>query len=163
MRSAAKTASVPSWLSIDMAAATSAVSSSTDRSWSAISSIPSIPSVPLMRASPSFSRSTSGSMPASARASAAGTTAPAAVRTSDSPIAASATCDSGARSPEQPSDPYSRTIGVIPAFEHGRVGLHDDRAHSGVTGREGLQTEQLQRPHDLALHLRRRCPPHASG
>jgi len=37
-------------------------------------------------------------------------------RTVPSPVAASAQCASGARSPEQPSDPYSRTTGVIRAL-----------------------------------------------
>ncbi len=36
--------------------------------------------------------------------------------TRPSPIAASATWASGARSPEHPREPYSRTIGVMPAF-----------------------------------------------
>ena len=36
--------------------------------------------------------------------------------TSPSPISASATADSGARSPEQPSEPYSCTTGVMPAL-----------------------------------------------
>ena len=55
-------------------------------------------------------------MPAAARASPAGTSAPPATRTVPSPMAASAQWASGARSPEQPSDPYSRTTGVIPAL-----------------------------------------------
>ena len=37
--------------------------------------------------------------------------------------------------------------------EHRGVGLDDDRAHAGVGGRERLQAQQLQRPHDLALDL----------
>ena len=44
------------------------------RSAQAITSMPSMPSVPLMRARPSFSRSSTGSMPCSARSSAAGRT-----------------------------------------------------------------------------------------
>ena len=61
-------------------------------------------------------------MPAAARASAAGTSgpvaapSPAATRTVPSPMAASAQWASGARSPEQPRDPYSRTTGLIPAL-----------------------------------------------
>ncbi len=77
--------------------------------------MPSIPSVPLISASPSFSRRVTGSIPAAASASAAGRSTPSASRTSPSPVIASAQCASGARSPEQPSDPYSRTTGVIPA------------------------------------------------
>ena len=112
--SGAKTRSVPSWPSTDMAAATSAVRSSIRRSAIAITSMPSIPSVPLIRASPSLAASSTGSRPAAASASAAGSSVPVASRTSPSPISASAQCDSGARSPEHPSEPYSRTTGVIP-------------------------------------------------
>ncbi len=82
----------------------------------ASSNCPSIPSVPLISARPSFSASVTGSMPAAASASAAGCSRPAASRTSPSPINASATCASGARSPEQPSEPNSRTTGVIRAL-----------------------------------------------
>ncbi len=78
--------------------------------------MPSMPSVPLISASPSFSASTTGSSPASASASAAGRRSPRRSITSPSPISASATVASGARSPEQPSDPYSGTIGVMPAL-----------------------------------------------
>ena len=51
--------------------------------------------------------------------SAAGTGSPppsAAVRTRPSPMRVSAQWASGLRSPEQPSEPYSCTTGVIPAF-----------------------------------------------
>ena len=112
--SAAKTRSVPSWPSTDIAAAMSAVRSSIRRSWMASTSIPSMPSVPLISARPSLAPSSTGASPAAARASAAGTRSPAASRTSPSPISASAQCDSGARSPEQPREPYSRTTGVMP-------------------------------------------------
>ncbi len=77
--------------------------------------MPSIPSVPLMRARPSFSARTTGSIPWSANAVAAGTSEPSRTRTGPSPMAASAQWASGARSPEQPSDPNSCTTGVIPA------------------------------------------------
>ena len=112
--SGAKTRSVPSWPSTLIAAAMSAVRSSIRRSVIAMTSMPSIPSVPLMRARPSLATSSTGSRPAAASASAAGISVPSASRTSPSPISASAQCDSGARSPEQPSEPYSRTTGVIP-------------------------------------------------
>ena len=79
-------------------------------------SIPSMPSVPLMRARPSFSSSSTGAMPAAASASAAGIRSPFASRTAPSPIRASAQCESGARSPEQPSEPYSCTTGAMPAL-----------------------------------------------
>ena len=74
-----------------------------------------MPSVPLMRARPSLAASSTGVSPAAASASAAGRRVPDASRTSPSPISARAQCDSGARSPEQPSEPYSRTTGVMPA------------------------------------------------
>ena len=114
--SGAKTRSVPSWASTDMAAAMSAVRIRTERSDRAITSMPSIPSVPLISASPSLATSTTGVSPAAASASAAGIRVPDASRTSPSPISASAQCESGARSPEQPSEPYSCTTGVIPAL-----------------------------------------------
>ncbi len=113
-RSAAKTRSVPSVASTLIAAVTSAVRSSRSRSWQASSNWPSMPSVPLISASPSFSASVTGVRPAAASASAAGSSTPSASRTSPSPINASATCASGARSPEQPSEPNSRTTGVMP-------------------------------------------------
>ena len=98
-----------------IAALRSATRSSAARSSAASSSMPSIPSVPLMRARPSFSTNSTGAMPASARASAVGRRTPSASRTSPSPIRLSATCDSGARSPEHPRLPCSNTTGVIPA------------------------------------------------
>ena len=80
-----------------------------------------MPSVPLMRARPSFSCSTIGSRPAAASASAPPMRVPAASRTSPSPIAASAQCASGARSPEQPRLPYSPITGVMPALSSART------------------------------------------
>ena len=74
-----------------------------------------MPSVPLISARPSFSASTTGSRPAARSASAAQHRAPDASRTGPSPISASAQCASGARSPEQPSEPCSWTTGVMPA------------------------------------------------
>jgi hypothetical protein len=81
--------------------------------------MPSIPSVPLMSERPSFSVSTTGSIPAASSASPAGTGAPAGSvprRTWPSPIRVSAQWASGLRSPEQPSEPYSCTTGVMPAL-----------------------------------------------
>ena len=82
----------------------------------ASTSMPSIPSVPLISARPSFSRSTTGARPAARSASAAGMRAPCASVTSPSPVSASAQWASGARSPEQPSEPCSWTTGVMPAL-----------------------------------------------
>ena len=94
----------------------SAVRIRTERSVSAITSMPSMPSVPLIRARPSLATSSTGVSPAAASASAAGISTPSASCTSPSPISASAQCESGARSPEQPREPYSCTTGVIPAL-----------------------------------------------
>ena len=152
-RSAAKTRSVPSWPSTLIAAATSAVRSSRRRSASASTSIPSIPSVPLMSARPSFSASSTGASPAAASASAAGRSAPSASRTSPSPISASAQCDSGARSPEQPSEPYSWTTGVMPASSSPAISRAVSSRIAGVAGRQGREPQQHQRAHHLALDL----------
>ena len=114
--SGTNTRSVPSSASTDIAAVRSTVSASSSRSASAMISMPSMPSVPLTRARPSFSRSSTGSIPASASASPAGRSAPSSPTTSPSPISARATWESGARSPEQPREPNSRTAGVMPAL-----------------------------------------------
>ena len=82
----------------------------------ASASMPSMPSVPLMSARPSFSASSTGEKPALASASAAGILTPLASNTSPSPMIASAHAAKGARSPEQPSDPYSGTHGVMRAL-----------------------------------------------
>ena len=130
----------------------SAVRSSGARSAAASTSMPSMPSVPLISARPSFSARTSGAMPAAASASAAGTACPLRTRTVPSPIAASAQCASGARSPEQPSDPYSRTTGVMPALSMPRR-LRPPQAHAGPPGGQRRQPQQHHRPDDLGLHL----------
>ena len=115
--------------------------------------MPSMPSVPLMSARPSFSASATGAIPASASASAAGRARPSASRTGPSPMTASAQCASGARSPEQPSDPYSWTIGRDPGRQQRRVRLGRLAAHAGPPGRERRQAQEHQRAHDLALDL----------
>ena len=90
--------------------------SSSRRSGRARTSMPSIPSVPLMSASPSFSASSTGAIPASRerlgrrRAGRRRRRAP-----RPRPSARARQCASGARSPEQPSEPYSCTTGVMPA------------------------------------------------
>ena len=115
-RSAAKTSSLPIRPSTLIAAEMSATRSRWRRSSMASTSMPSMPSVPLMRASPSFSASWTGSIPLSRMAVAASVRVPSARRTGPSPMTASAQCESGARSPEQPSEPYSCTTGVMPAL-----------------------------------------------
>lgn len=114
--SGASTLSVPSSASRVIAAVMSAVVNSRWRSAMAITSMPSMPSVPLMRARPSFSSSSTGSMPAAASSPSAGFSTPSGPVATPSPIRTSAQCDSGARSPEQPSEPNSRTTGVMPAL-----------------------------------------------
>ncbi len=131
----------------------SAVRSSIRRSAIASTSIPSIPSVPLISASPSLARSCTGDRPAAASASAAGISAPDASRTSPSPISASAQCASGARSPEQPSEPYSRTTGVIPADSSDASSCAVSRRIAGVAGGQRREPQQHQAAHDLALDL----------
>ena len=74
--SGAKTRSVPSWPSTDIAAAMSAVRSSIRRSLIASTSMPSMPSVPLISARPSLAASSTGARPAAASASAAGISVP---------------------------------------------------------------------------------------
>ena len=69
--------------------------------------------VPLSRASPSLGPSVSGSSPARARACAAGTRWPS-KNISPTPIIAAAMCDSGARSPDAPTDPCAGITGVRP-------------------------------------------------
>ena len=88
------------------------------RSASASTSMPSMPSVPLIRARPSFSAASPGSARPRPAPAAAGRRRPRGSITSPSPISASATVASGARSPEQPSDPYSGTIGGDAGVEH---------------------------------------------
>ena len=83
--------------------------------------MPSMPSVPLMSARPSLAMSVSGSMPAAAIATAAGTRAPSCSCTSPSPSSASAQCASGARSPLAPSEPCSGTTGVRPALSSATI------------------------------------------
>ena len=70
-----------------------------------------------------------------------------------SPITASAQCASGARSPEQPSEPYSCTTGVMPALSSAAYALRCLEAHAGAAGGEGGQAQQHERAHDLALDL----------
>jgi hypothetical protein len=114
MRSAAKTASVPSWLSIERAAAMSAtveqvaevVEGESEHAEHAVGAVDE--GEPLLlfehERRDAGGGEGVGGIPSRLRS-----------RTSPSPSAASARCDSGARSPEHPSEPYSRTIGVMPA------------------------------------------------
>ena len=154
-RSAASTRSVPSRPSTLIAAARSAVSSSSRRSCSARTSMPSMPSVPLMRARPSFSASSTGASPWSReRLGRRAHRRPSSSTTSPSPMTASAQCASGARSPEQPRLPYSRTTGREPGVEHGRVRLGGLEPDAGVAGGQGRQPQQHQRADDLVLDPR---------
>ena len=64
--------------------------------------------VPLISARPSLACSVSGAMPAFSSAASAGTRAPS-TSISPSPISASVMCDSGARSPDAPTEPCDGT------------------------------------------------------
>ena len=88
---------------------------------SASTSMPSMPSVPLISARPSFSASSTGRDPGRGAAPRRpGAARRSASRTSPSPISASAQCASGARSPEQPSEPYSWHDRGDAGVEHAR-------------------------------------------
>ena len=153
-RSAAKTRSVPSWPSTLIAAAMSAALSSIRRSAIASTSMPSMPSVPLISASPSLASSSTGreaGLGAARRRRV--DVRRAASLTSPSPISASAQCDSGARSPEQPSEPYSCTTGVMPWREHRGHRLRGVRPDAGVPGGQRGEPQQHQRADHLALDL----------
>ena len=112
-----------------------------------------MPSVPLISASPSLASSSTGDRPASLSATAAGRRTPWRSVTSPSPISASAQCDSGARSPEQPSEPYSCTTGVMPCVSMPASSLRGLQPDAGVAGGQGREPQQHQRPGHLALDL----------
>ena len=144
---------MPSSASVDIAAAVSAVRSSTSRSASASTSMPSIPSVPLISARPSLARSVSGATPAVVSAVAPSTNMPSARRASPSPSSTSAADASGARSPLAPSEPCSRTTGVTPAFEQGEHRVDHEGAGAGVAHRQAAGAQQHHRPDRLPLDL----------
>ena len=133
-----------------MAAVTSAQQSRTSRSASASTSMPSMPSVPLMSARPSLARRVTGSMPAAASASPSAES-PARSHTSPSPIRARAPWARGARSPLAPSEPCSRTTGVIPALSRARCRSTTLGPDPGVAHRQGAGPQQHHRPHHLVL------------
>ena len=87
----------------------------------------------------------------------------AASRTWPSPISASAQCESGARSPEQPSEPYSWTTGVMPALSIAAISSRHLRPYAGPAGRQRREAQQHQPAHDLALDLRAASRRRASG
>ena len=152
-RSAANAASVPSWPSTLIAAVMSAVRSSSRRSWQASTSMPSMPSVPLISARPSFSASTTGSMPAAASASAADASAPSAVRT----CALAGHRERAVRERRQVTRAAQRPVLAHHRGDAGgdqaRVGPRRLRAHPGPAGGQRGQPQQHHRPHHLPLHL----------
>mgnify|MGYP006168103737 CR=1 FL=1 len=83
--------------------------------------------VPLSRARPSLGPSTAGARPTLARASVAGRR-PVGVSASPTPIITAVMCDSGARSPEAPTEPCAGTTGMTP-----RASMASSRA--SVAGR----------------------------
>ena len=153
-RSAAKTSSVPSRPSTLIAAATSATTSSSRRSWMARHSIPSMPSVPLMRARPSFSSSSTGAMPAAASASAAGIRSPCASRD----LALAHERERAVRERGEVAGAAERAVLVDDrrdaGVEHGDVRREGLVADAGATGGERRDAQQHEGAHDLALDLR---------
>ena len=153
-RSAAKTSSVPSRPSTHIAAATSATTSSSRRSCRArhehpehaVGAVDERQALLLLE----LDRRDAGSRPGR-RPPASARRRPS--RTSPSPMRASAQCESGARSPEHPSEPYSCTTGAMPGVEHRHVGGQGLLADAGAPGRQGRDAQQHERPHDLALDL----------
>ena len=124
-----------------------------------------MPSVPLMSARPSFSAQHDGrdAVPRRARRPRRQQRAVRRRAPAPSPISASAQCASGARSPEQPSEPYSCTTGVMPALSSAAYVVSDLLAHAGAAGGQGGEAQQHQRAHDLALDLGARSRRRASG
>ena len=124
----------------------------------ASTSMPSMPSVPLISARPSLASSVSGASPASAaRRPPAERRRRAAPRPRRS--APARTWASGARSPLAPSEPCSRTTGVMPALSSASDRLDDHRARARAAHRQRAGPQQHHRPHDLGLDRR----PHAGG
>ena len=99
--------------SSDSATATIAASSSRCASWTASAPAAAIRCVPLMIARPSLGPSATGVRPARASASPPGSRSPSMVA-SPSPIRTRPRCASGARSPDEPTDPLLGTTGVTP-------------------------------------------------
>ncbi len=79
-------------------------------------SMPSMPSVPLRRARPSLLAQLDGLDPVLGEQLTGGPHAPVGPLGLPPPIRVRAQWESGARSPEQPREPYSCTTGVMPAF-----------------------------------------------
>ena len=152
-RSAANAASVPSWASTLMAAAMSAVRSSSRRSWQASTSMPSMPSVPLISARPSFSASTTGSIPLAASASPAGTSAPLGRAHLPFPHHGQRAVRERGQIPRA----AERAVLVHHRGEAGgqqrRVGPRGLQPHAGAAGGQRGQSKQHHRPDHLALHL----------
>ena len=107
--------------------------------------------MPLISARPSFARSVSGSIPASASASAAGRRRPSASLTSPSPISASAQCASGR---EVAAGAERAVLGDDrgdAGVQQPQDGLGDLRPGPRVPHRERPGPQQHHRPHDLPL------------
>ena len=149
----AKTRSVPSWASTDIAAATSAVRSSTSRSRSASTSIPSIPSVPLIRASPSLAASSTGLETRGGQR--LGGRHQRAVGVADLTLP-----DQGERAVRERREVAGAAERAVlvhhrrdPVGEQVGDQLRGLRPDAGVPGRERGEPQQHQRADHLALHL----------
>ena len=105
----------PANASMVIAAARSARSSNSSSRASASTPVASICAVPLLSASPSFKPSVTGASPARRRASSPGRRSPP-KKASPPPSSTRARCDSGARSPDAPTEPSCGTTGTTPAL-----------------------------------------------
>ena len=103
--------------------------------------------VPLSSASPSFGPSTTGARPTLARASTA-LLRPVGVSASPTPIITAVMCDSGARSPEAPTEPCAGTTGITPRTSMASSRAQRGRANAGGALRQAGELERHHEPRD---------------
>ncbi len=150
-RSSRNAWSVPSSPSTLIAAVVSATSHRCSRSAIAMMSMPSMPSVPLMRARPSFSLSSTGSIPAAAsssgtgRSTPSGPTARALAHEHQGAVRERGEVAAAAQRAELVDD--RRDLGI----EQGRHGLGDHGAGSRAAAGQRLEPKQHEGADDLAL------------
>ncbi len=139
IRSSANARSVAIKASTLMAAAMSAVRTSTSRSASASTSMPSMPSVPLINANPSLARNVTGAIPAAAIASRA--------------VAFTDQRQGDVRKRSEVAAGTERAVLVDRrrdvGVEQGQDRVDDDLAHTGESHRQGARPKQHHRPHDF--------------
>ena len=124
-----------------------------------MTSMPSMPSVPLRRASPSFSRSSTG------RDAVLGEQLTGGPHGAVGPLGL-ALAHQRERAVGQRREVAGAAEGAVlvddrgdPGVQHVGHGLRDLGPHAGVAGADGLQPQEHQRADDLPLHAR----PHAGG